>query len=143
MTTGIVNLHTRKLIQQFEQALSQLPEAVLGDSDELPLTHSFADGMYIREMFIPKGYIWVGKIHKYSHPIFLLRGEILVVTEFDGPVYQKAPSYMIALVGTKRTGLALSDTILITVHRTDETEVDKIELDIIATDYMQIDLRGI
>ena len=37
-----------------------------------PLKHSFADGCYIREVFNPKEEIIVTKIHKVSHPFFLI-----------------------------------------------------------------------
>jgi len=122
-------------ILAFEHLLSHLPSVVFGDADCLPLTHAFADGLYIRELCIPQGFLWVGKLHRYAHGHFLLRGEILVVTEFTGVVHQKAPQYMVTPAGTKRVGLALSDTTIVTVHATTETDLTKIEADIIAPGY--------
>src|SRR3990167_8761484 len=106
----------RAQILAFEAALAQVPDAVHGDSDQLPLTHSFGDGCYVREIFIPTGWIYVGKIHKHAHPRFLLKGELLIATEFGGTEHHVAPCYMLTPAGTKRAGIALQDTIIVTVH---------------------------
>ena len=46
-----------------------------------PLTHSFAKGVYVREMNMPEGTYVVGKIHKRDHIWVLLEGYIMVATE--------------------------------------------------------------
>lgn len=130
---------SRKKIAAFQQLLASHPHAVFGDSVELPLKHYFADGCYIREIFIPKGSIYVGKIHKHSHPRFLLKGCVEVFTEYDGVVVYTAPSFMITKAGTKRVGFALEDTIIVTVHVTDKTDLQEIETEIIAEDYAAFD----
>jgi quercetin dioxygenase-like cupin family protein len=112
----------RAQILELEQALSQHPDAVFGDSDLCPLTHTFADGVYVREIFIPKGTVVVGKIHRFSHPNFLMRGEVIVVTEDGGREHLTAPRAMISPAGTKRAVYALEDTVWITVHVTTETD---------------------
>jgi hypothetical protein len=117
---------TRAQIFALEQALSQHPDAVFGDSDLCPLTHSFADGVYVREIFIPKGTVLTGKIHKYSHPNFLMQGEVIVVTEHGGREHLKAPLAMISRAGTKRAVYALEDTVWITVHVTSERDPARI-----------------
>lgn len=127
----------RDAILRFETALSQLPNALFGDV--FPLKHGFADGVYVREIFIPKGYILTGKIHKYAHPNFLMQGEVIVVTEHEGVQHLKAPLSLISQAGTKRAVIALEDTIWITVHVTNETDLDKIEEAIIAKNYATFD----
>ena len=124
----------RALIGRMEAALRQHPDAVCGDA-ALPVTHTFADGCYIRELFVPKGTVYVGKIHRASHPRFLLQGAVLVVTEAGGRELCTAPSYLITPAGTKRCGLALEDTVIVTVHVTQETDLAKIEAELIAPDY--------
>jgi hypothetical protein len=138
----IVNKITRENILAFEQEVSKLPGVVFGDSDMLPLKHSFADGMYVREMFIPKGHWVIGKIHKHSHPSFLMKGKILVITE-QGKQVLDAPLTVIAPAGTKRIGIALEDTIWVTCHATKETDLDKIEEDVIVKSFEEFDqLQG-
>ena len=128
-------LAIRDQIYALEAALSQHPDAVFGDSDLCPLTHRFADGIYMREIRIPKGTVLTGKIHKYAHPNFLMSGEVLVVTEHGGREHLKAPLALISQAGTKRAVVALEDTVWITVHATSETDPAAIEAEVIAPDY--------
>ncbi len=106
---------SRKTIIKLEEAIKTLPGAIVGDSETCPVTHSFTDGFYVREIFIPKGMLIVGKIHKHSHPNFLMSGDVSVFTE-EGPQRIKAPCSMISPAGTKRVVYAHEDTRWITVH---------------------------
>jgi hypothetical protein len=125
----------RKKIFCLEETMAKIPGATFGDSPEMPLKHSFAEGVYVREIFIPKGHILTGKIHKHSHPNFLMSGEVIVVTEERGREHLKAPLSMISSPGTKRAIIALEDTVWITVHVTNETDLEKIEDYVIAKTY--------
>lgn len=128
-------LKSRDNILTLEEVLRKQPDAIIGDSDKMPLKHSFAEGVYVREIFIPKGYVLTGKIHKHSHPNFLMSGEVIVVTEHGGREHLKAPLSMISKAGTKRAVMALEDTVWITVHVTNETDLEKIEEYVIAKTY--------
>lgn len=128
-------LERRENILSFEQALSKVPGAQFGDMESCPLKHSFADGVYVREIFIPKGMIIVGKIHKHSHPNFLMKGEVSVYTEGEGTQRLKAPLSMISQAGTKRVVYTHEDTVWITVHVTDSQDLEKIEDQVIAKNY--------
>ncbi len=126
----------RAQIGALEAALRQHPEAVCGDA-ALPVRHTFADGCYIRELFVPKGTVYVGKLHQHSHPRFLLQGRVLVVTETGGRELCTAPSYLITPAGTKRAGLALEDSVIVTVHANPDNtrDLDLLEAQLIAPDY--------
>lgn len=131
---------TRQDLLQLEDALSKVPGAVFGDSDLMPLKHSFAPGVYVREIFIPKGTVLTGKIHRHAHPNFLMSGEVIVVTEHKGREHLKAPLSIISEAGTKRAVYALEDTVWITVHVTEETDLQKIEDYVIAPNYEALNL---
>jgi hypothetical protein len=120
--------------------------------DALPdckVTHHFApmDDVYgcctyAREMFIPKGTLIIGKIHRHQHLNFILKGKVSVSTEF-GKKYFEAPCTFISEVGLKRAVEAEEDTIWITVHLTKhfgEEHLDKIEEEVIAPTYAEIGL---
>lgn len=128
----------RNAILRFENLLSELDGAVFNDA--FPLKHSFADGCYIREMTIPKGCVGVGKIHKHNHPRFILCGEFIAFTEHTGWKYCKAPAYVVSYAGRKSILIALEDCVVVTVHVTDETDLAKIEEDVIAKDYEALQL---
>lgn len=130
---------SRDRILFFEKKLSEMPDVFYGDSDKCPLTHKYAPGVYVREIFIPKGMVVVGKIHKHDHPNFLMKGEVIVYTEFGGTERLKAPLSMISKAGTKRVVAALEDTVWITVHATCETDLEKIEDHVIAKSYEEFE----
>lgn len=141
--THTVQSRFRASILEFEHKLAQIPGAVKGDTEQCPLRHSFGDGIYMREIFIPKGYILTGKIHKHSHPNFLLQGEALIATENGGTQHYKAPMAIMSEPGIKRAIIALSDLWWITVHVTDETDLEKVEEHVIAKTYEEYEkFRG-
>ena len=90
---------------------------------DLPIRHSFAPGIYAREMFIPDGTLLIGKIHKHRHHNFLMQGSIIVLTEEGGVKLLQAPLMIVSEPGTQRVGYAVTDTIWTTVHEnSDNTE---------------------
>ncbi len=121
---------------ELEKVIGQVPGAKFGD-DCTPLKHHFGDGLYIREMLAPKGMLNVSKLHKTTHPYFILEGEFSVQTE-DGLVRIKAPYFGITKAGTKRVVFFHENTRWITVHATKETELKKIEDELIAKTYDEL-----
>lgn len=102
-----------------------------------PLRHFFADGCYIREIFNPAGEVIITKIHKVSHPFFLMKGTMSILTE-DGEQRISAPFYSITKAGTKRLIYAHTDCVFVTVHATDKTDIKEIEKDIAAETYGEL-----
>ena len=126
----------RAKILNIEKALRQFPNAKIGDS--FPLKHTFADGMYVREIFVPKGNLIVTKIHKKSHPCFIIKGDCSILTE-EGVKRVKAPYHMITPAGTKRAVYVHEDTVWVTVHNTKETDLQKIEKEVIVESFDKFD----
>ena len=114
----------RAKIDRLEETLLGMPQA------DGKLEHQFAHGLYGRQLHIPKGTAYVGKIHRFSHFRFVLTGHLLIITE-DGQYECKAPHVMVTPAGTRRVGYAYEDTLVMTVHATDETDLDAIEAEII------------
>jgi len=132
------NLEMRQKILDLEKLLQNVPGAISGElhlEEIMPLKHSFCNGIYVREIFIPKGMIVVGRIHKHAHPNFLLQGSVLVATESQGLQKLTAPLSMISPAGTKRALITLEDTIWVTVHMTDETDTTKMVDDLTVETY--------
>jgi len=132
----------REKILSAEDMLKSLPGTLVGDSPEYlsvcPLKHTFVDGAYVREIFLPKGMLFVTKIHKKTHPYFLMIGDVSVLTE-QGIVRLKGPYNGITPAGTKRIIYTHEDTVWITVHVTSETDLSKIEEEVIAKDFKEMD----
>lgn len=131
------NESLRGKIIDFEEVLSRQEGAVFGDSELCPLKHSFTDGIYVREIFIPAGTVLTGKIHLHAHPNFLMSGEVEVVTEYEGLQHLKGPLAMISKPGTKRALKAITDVVWITIHHNPTNTQDLAELEkiVIAPSY--------
>jgi len=129
----------RDKIAEFEHMLAAMPGSVKGDSDDFPLNHIFGGGIYCREILLPAGSVCVGKIHKTTHPNFIMKGKCIVTTNVsDKPVEIQAPMYFFSEAGVKKVVYAIEDTTWVTVHQTDETDLEIIEDEIIAKDYNEL-----
>jgi len=116
---------TRGQIDRLEDAMRAMPQIVIEPK------HYFADGLYAREITIPKGATLTGKIHRTVHLNIISQGDITVLTE-HGLQRIKAPATIISQPGTKRVGYAHEDTVWTTIHGTAETDLDKLEEILIA-----------
>ena len=124
-------------ILRVEEALKQIPGAMSNDC--CPLTHTFVDGAYVREIRMPKGMLLTSKIHKVTHPYFILSGEVSVLTP-EGTKRIKAPYYGVTPAGTKRLLYMHKDTVWVTVHVTKEKDLKQIEEEVIANKFQDIGL---
>lgn len=96
---------------------------------ELPLKHSFAPGVYAREMEIPAGTLLIGKIHKHRHHNFLMKGSIIVLTEANGVELLQAPLMIVSEEGTQRIGYAITDTVWTTIHENKDDSEDLVVIE--------------
>ena len=142
MGTELKNNDTlvRDGICKLEKVMSTIPGTILGDSEHCPLKHSFVDGAYVREIFMPKGALIVSKIHRITHPYFILKGDVTILTE-NGEVRIKAPFHGITPTGTKRALYIHEDTVWVTVHVTKETDLEKIEEEVIAKNFNELGIE--
>lgn len=131
----------RTQILGFEALLAQHPGAVFGDSEQFPLTHHFAPGVYLREIFLPAGALVVGKIHQQEHLVVLLQGALRLYTEAGGLHDVHAPAVLTSPPGAKRAALILEDTRWCTVHpnATQTQDLQALEAEIIAPTFEAYD----
>jgi hypothetical protein len=111
--THVMKSSLKDVIRAIEAKIKELPDAL--GKDPFPLSHSFAKGVYIREIRIPKGYFVVGSLHKDAYFNCILSGDMSVITE-DGLKRVKGPCWNIAPAGTKRFGYSHEDTVWVTAH---------------------------
>jgi hypothetical protein len=109
----------------------------------LDIEHIFSRGVYARKMLIPKGTILTGKMHKHKHLNIMLYGDIEIATD-EGTKRINKPCIFESKAGTKRAGFAHEETVWITIHATEETDIEKIEANEIAENPLQYleELRG-
>ena len=80
------------------------------------------------------------KIHKTSHPYFILKGKAKVLTE-EGIKVVTAPCYGVTPAGTKRLIYVLEDVVWCTCHATKSKDLQKIEKQTIAKDFGEFDFQ--
>lgn len=131
----------RENIVAIEKMIAGCHGAFFGDTDNCPLTHKFANGIYVREIFIPATTLYVSRIHKFDHPRILLSGELTTATEFDGLQRMRGPVSMICRAGTKRVGYAHSDCRIVTIHNAEEGAPDVIMRRLYCDTYEEFDIQ--
>jgi hypothetical protein len=128
---GSFEAPTREQILDFEALLKRF------DQLDMPLTHTFAPGAYARTILLPKGAVVVGKIHRHAHLNIISKGKVSVVTEF-GRMDITGPHVFTSLPGTKRALCVVEECVWTTIHLTGETDLAKIEEQIIAKTYEEL-----
>lgn len=105
-----------------------------GASVEIQFTESLVAGLYTRIIFIPKGATVVGKIHRKPCVNIVASGDISIMTE-SGAMRVQAGYTVTSPAGIQKVGYAHEDTIFINVFRTEETDIARIEADLIAESF--------
>lgn len=118
-----MNLVLQDQIEKFREAAHNLPQVVM------PTKHFLLDGMYVRQIFIPMGTAFVGRVHKKFHFFMVLKGSAEVTMDND-IVTLKAGMVLMCPPGTRRAGLTLEDTVFVGVFRTEATKLENIEDDL-------------
>lgn len=123
----IKKVPTREQVEKLQSEMAKMPQV------ELLTEHFFNEGMYCRKMYMPAGTLLVGKVHKAHHFFICALGEIIAWTE-NGMKRLQAGDVVESKPGTKRVILAVNDAIVITFHKTDKTDLDEIEKELIEPD---------
>ena len=126
----------REKVKQIEDYFISIADGqnVIGNGKEVTYgeglwgyKHSFADGIYIREMRMKKGQLGISAIHKHSYGFFLLSG-VLASTKEEGIEEFIAPCYIISPQGAKRIVYAMEDCVITTIHANPTNTQDLDEL---------------
>ena len=130
-------IRRRGLIQDAASLMAKM----ISDGDmvkaECPVTHRFTKGLYLREIFMPKGSRVIGKIHAAEHFNVVLTGKVTVIT-VDGKEEITAPHTFISKAGIQKVVIVHEDCTWQTLHVTDKTSIDEIEKEVIVDSYDKI-----
>jgi quercetin dioxygenase-like cupin family protein len=113
-------------IDRLESALLDHPSVDVGGVKTCQLLHHFGPGIYIRELRRPPDTFIIGHAHKTKHLNILVSGDLAVymagkVTRF------RAGDVFLSEAGVRELTYTVGGATLMTVHPTDETDVSKIE----------------
>jgi hypothetical protein len=115
-------------VRALQAAMRELPQV------ELPTEHYFADGMYCRRVSHAAGVVVVGKVHRREHFFMVVQGSVAIIQDGAERKIYTAPAVLVSPPGAKRAALALEDSVVLTVHRTDGTDLHEIEAELVEPD---------
>jgi len=125
---------TLQQIKWFQEVVGAAPQV------EVPVEHFFAPGQYVRTCTIPADTFVVGKMHRHEHFVMLVKGEASILTD-KGMERITGPKKWISKPGAKRPVHTHTDCEFLTVHSTDETDLDVLEAELIVPE-AQIDYEA-
>tara|TARA_R110000823_G_scaffold109864_2_gene229572 strand:+ start:71 stop:916 length:846 start_codon:yes stop_codon:yes gene_type:complete len=106
-------------VEEIEAELLNMPQVDPG------IIHRFGPGIYIREMSVPAGTMFIGHSHKYPHTNILLAGTVVV--QVNGEMQTIiAPSIFVAAPGRK-LAYVIDDCVWQNIYATEETDIEKLE----------------
>lgn len=129
-------------ISDFKETLQSVNGAVSHHTDEMqeifPVKHHLRDGLYTREVFMPKGSLVVSYIHLTNHPSFFMSGEMSILLD-DGEVKRiKAPMVVQTEVGTQRVAYMHEDCVWNCVYRVNAKTIERAEQEVYTEDYLDL-----
>ena len=100
---------------------------------DIPIKHSFADQLYVRQMDLKKNHVIIGAVHNHLHVWFLLTGKVMINNNGE-KIEHIAPCYTVSKPGSQRVILALEDSIFVNVHKnpTNTKDISKLEKEIVS-----------
>lgn len=132
-------LYREKGAEGLTEVIRALPATQQKARADFPLKHHFAKsnidgknrGVYAREVFVPANHFILTERHKTQHPFVVSAGACSIWTPENGLQCIQAPYTGITEPGTQRLIFVHEDTVWTTFHPTDETDLEKIEAQLI------------
>lgn len=102
----------------------QLPQT------DCPLEHIFEPGLYIRELKIPAGTLFIGRLHRHGHRVDLLSGSVIHITE-NGRFRVDAPFTVHTQPGYHMVAYIMTDVVCRSIHPNagNSCDIEALELD--------------
>ena len=107
--------------------LAQIFKQNEGQFDADPkIQNYFSDGLYAKQMVIPKGYTACQHKHNYSHLSILAKGRVNVITDDYNQEYI-APACIEIKAEIYHQIVALEDSVWFCIHATEEADPEQAE----------------
>jgi len=103
------------------------------DIKDIPVEHTFIEGVYARHGKLEAGRIYIGHEHKLECLNILTHGALLLKNSMDDEgIRIEAPYTFVTGPGNRKIGYCLEDGYMYNIFRTDETDIDKLENEVLA-----------
>ena len=120
---------------------------LLQDKYEVPectTKHHFSPGVYVREITMPTGSIILGHRHTTTHLNMISKGSCYLIDEdnMNNKILIEAPYTFESKAGDRKLLYIIEECVWSTIHVTDETDLDKIESQVIEKSTVYKELEG-
>lgn len=119
----------RAYLEQFNED-GELAKMMLEDN----VTNHMVDGLYVRELLIPKGSVILSRVHKRPLVNIISKGTVIVI-DSNGRNEYTAPHTFISVAGTQRVVIAPEEAVWNTAHVTEVTNPDELVDDLSFDNY--------
>jgi len=119
----------RAYLEQFNDD-GELAQMMLVDN----VTNHLVDGLYVRELLLPKGSIVISRVHKRPLVNVISKGHVIVI-DSNGYNEYKAPCTFVSKAGTQRVVYAPEETVWNTAHLTEVKDPDELVDDLTFDNY--------
>lgn len=117
-------------VANIDYSVSLIDECLKLPQVECPLNHHFCGGVYARQITMPADTFVIGKRHKTSHFNIILKGKAHVL--IDGVVSLiEAPCILNSEENIRKILYIIEDMTWVTIHATQETDISKLENDLV------------
>jgi quercetin dioxygenase-like cupin family protein len=89
-------------------------------------THHFSDGLYAKEMHVPKDFLIQKHTHSFNHLSILAQGKVVVIRG-EEPIVLEAPACLEIEKEVIHGIRALTDCVWFCIHATDEKDSSKVD----------------
>jgi hypothetical protein len=129
-------------IERFTDFLKSQDDSIIHHTEKMekvfPLKHHIEDGLYTRELFMPKGMIVVSFIHKQNHPSFFMKGELSIISEKGDISRIQAPKVVQTKIGTQRIAYTHTDCVWVCVYKVNSKTVEEAEKEVYTEDFRML-----
>lgn len=115
-------------VQRIKAIMQSLPNI------ELDTRHFWANGMYARVVVRAADTTVAGAVHKHEHFYIVTKGKVAVTDGMSEPKIYESGDVIVSQPGTERIVYAIEDSICMTVHKTDKTDLAEIEAELVEPD---------
>ncbi len=127
------SFNCRAAIFRLEDYIKSIPGNGI-EASGITHVHHFAPGIYAKEMIVPADVYITGMVHKTEHISIFLEGR-MIVTEGEGNSREiSAPIVELGRPGIKRVGYTVEPVRWITIHATNETDIETLDQMLLTND---------
>lgn len=128
-------------ISRLKQFIEEGVHRGVFSSDEPPVDHYHADGLYGRRIYVPADTTVITKVHLTQHITIALKGTCTVFDEKGNRKTITSPNVFVTEKGTCRAVYCHDDVEWLTVHACELKEIKQIEHAISCNDFKEYDDR--